>query len=161
MLKEINPEYSLEGLMLRLKLQYFGHLMWRADSLEKTQRLGKIKDNRRRRRQRMRWLDSITNLVNRNWSQQLELVMDREAWRAAIHRVVKNPAQLSNSSQWTTTLASEAKLYKQLLWIYWNWLFWIYVFVFFFSLPTILESLLFFHPICLFTCFAIFKFCSL
>ena len=145
-LKEINPEYSLEGLMLRLKLQYFGHLMWRADSLEKTQVLGKIKDKRRRRRQRMRWLDSITNLVNRNWSKQLELVTDREAWRAAIHRVVKNPAQLSNSSQWTTTLASEAKLYKQLLWIYWNWLLWIYVFVFFLFSSRSIRGFVFLSP---------------
>ena len=147
--------------MLRLKLQYFGHLIWRADSLVKTQMLGKIKDKRRRGRQRMRWLDSITNLVNRNLSKLLELVKDREAWRAAIHRVAKNQAQFSNSIQRTTTLVSGAKLNKQLLWIYWNWLLWIYVFVFFFSLPVILEALFFFHPICLFTCFAIFKFYSL
>ena len=147
--------------MLRLKLQYFGHLIWRADSLVKTQMLGKIKDRRRRGRQRMRWLDSITNLVNRNLSKLLYLVKDREVWRAAIHRVSKNQAQFSNRIQWTTTLVSGAKLKKQLLWIYWNLLLWIYVFVFFFSLSAILEALFFLHTICLFTCFVIFKFYSL
>ena len=97
-LKEISPKYSLEGLMLKLKLQYFGHLMWRSDSFEKTLMLGRIKGGRREERQRMRWLEDITDLMGMSLSKLQELVMDRKAWPASVNRVTKSWTWLSD---WT------------------------------------------------------------
>ena len=114
-LKKISPGCSLEGLMLKLKLQYFGHLLWRTDSLEKTLMLGKIKYRRRREQQRMRWLDGISNSKDMSLSKLQELVMDREAWCAAVHGVTKSWTQLSN---WTK-LSPEEEVYSGVLVIRW------------------------------------------